>query len=649
MDKMRQLVDKLNDYAYRYYTLDEPTIADVEYDKLYDELERLEKESGMKYPDSPTNRVGGELLDGFEQYTHQSRLYSLAKCQQKEELEAWIEKIAKDIGKFPDCSVEYKYDGLTINLSYEGGELIRAVTRGNGTIGEIVTAQATTIRTIPLSIPYKGRIEVQGECIMRLSELNKYNQTHAIPLKNARNGAAGALRNLDPKVTAERHLDFIAYSVGYSPDTEFKSQKEINDFLKVNRFKSGDYVKIAESMSQITEYVSQIEDMRPNLDYLIDGAVIKINDMSIRQELGATIKAPRWAMAFKYEAEEVTTTIKDLLWQVSRTGKVNPLAVLEPVELAGVTVSRATLNNLDDIARKDVKIGSKVFIRRSNDVIPEILGVAEHFPDSREILPPEQCPSCGAELRREGAFIYCDNHEGCGAINVSKIEHFASKDAMDIDGLSEKTIEKLYDMGFLRNLTDLYKITQEQLSQAEGFKDKKITNTLNAINKSKKVSFSRFIYALGINNIGKKSAQTLAEHYKNIEALLQCTQEELNSLDDFGQIMSEGVYRYLHEQKNIEQINQLISLGVEIEAQEIKSGVFEGYNVCITGTLSKPRGEIGEMITQRGGKLSQSVSKNVNMLLAGENAGSKLQKAEKLGIRIIDENEFERMLEADSQ
>lgn len=649
MDKMRQLVDKLNDYAYRYYTLDEPTIADVEYDKLYDELERLERESGMKYSDSPTNRVGGELLDGFEQYTHQSRLYSLAKCQQKEELEAWIEKIAKDVGKFPDCSVEYKYDGLTVNLSYDGGELIRAVTRGNGTIGEIVTAQATTIRTIPLTIPYKGRIEVQGECIMRLSELNKYNQTHAIPLKNARNGAAGALRNLDPKVTAERHLDFIAYSVGYSPETEFKSQKEMNDFLKVNRFKSGDYVKIAESTSQITEYVSQIEDMRPNLDYLIDGAVIKINDMSIRQELGATIKAPRWAMAFKYEAEEVTTTIKDVLWQVSRTGKVNPLAVLEPVELAGVTVSRATLNNLDDIARKDVKIGSKVFIRRSNDVIPEILGVAEHFPDSRDILPPEQCPSCGAELRREGAFLYCDNHEGCGGINVSKIEHFASKDAMDIDGLSEKTIEKLYDMGYLRNLTDLYKITAEQLSQAEGFKDKKITNTLNAINKSKKVSFSRFIYALGINNIGKKSAQTLAEHYKNIEALLQCTQEELNGLDDFGQIMSEGVYRYLHEQKNIEQIHQLIALGVEIEAQEIKSGVFEGYNVCITGTLSKPRGEIGEMITQRGGKLSQSVSKNVNMLLAGENAGSKLQKAEKLGIRIIDENEFEKMLETDNQ
>lgn len=649
MDKMRQLVDKLNDYAYRYYTLDEPTIADVEYDKLYDELERLERESGMKYPDSPTNRVGGELLDGFEQYTHQSRLYSLAKCQQKEELEAWIEKIEKDVGKFPDCSVEYKYDGLTINLSYDRGELIRAVTRGNGTIGEIVTAQATTIRTIPLTIPYKGRIEVQGECIMRLSELNKYNQTHAIPLKNARNGAAGALRNLDPKVTAERHLDFIAYSVGYSPDKEFKSQKEMNDFLKVNRFKSGDYVKIAESMSQIMEYVSQIEDMRPNLDYLIDGAVIKINDMSIRQELGATIKAPRWAMAFKYEAEEVTTTIKDVLWQVSRTGKVNPLAVLEPVELAGVTVSRATLNNLDDIARKDVKIGSKVFIRRSNDVIPEILGVAEHFPDSRDILPPEQCPSCGAELRREGAFLYCDNHEGCGAINVSKIEHFASKDAMDIDGLSEKTIEKLYDMGFLRNLTDLYKITAEQLSQAEGFKDKKVTNTLNAINKSKKVSFSRFIYALGINNIGKKSAQTLAEHYTNIEALLQCTQEELNGLDDFGQIMSEGVYQYLHEQKNIEQIHQLIALGVEIEAQETKSGVFEGYNVCITGTLSKPRGEIGEMITQRGGKLSQSVSKNVNLVLAGENAGSKLQKAEKLGIRIIDENEFERMLEADNK
>lgn len=639
MDRMTELVQKLNDYAYRYYTLDEPIISDKEYDILYDELVALEKESGVVLPDSPTHRVGGELLKQFESYTHKQRLYSLAKSQTFGELESWWSRCANALGqeKFL-CSVEYKYDGLTVNLSYKDGKLERATTRGNGEKGEVVTSGAKTIRTIPLTIPFKGEIEVQGECIMRLSELEKYNNTHDIPLKNARNAAAGALRNLNPKVTAERHLDFMAYSVGYS-DIAFTSQKEMVDFLVENKFRIGDFVKFADNMADIQQLISDIEGQRNSLDYLIDGAVIKIDAQNYRNELGFTEKSPRWAIAYKYEAEEVTTILKDVIWQVSRTGKLNPLAVLEPVELCGATISRATLNNLDDIAKKGVKIGSRVFIRRSNDVIPEILGVAEDN-DGTTIVPPDKCPSCGGDVKVDGAFVYCTNKDNCGAVHISKLDHFASREAMNIEGLSERTILQLYNLGFLRNIDDIYDLTAEQLIQAEGFKDKKVSNILTAIENSKKVSLDRFIYSLGIANIGKKSAKQLADKFKSLENLQSAAMEDLLNMDDFGEIMAASVYNYFACEENKRLILNLLEKGVKIEFKEQKEGVLTGKNICLTGSISIPRSKAKQLIIDNGGSVSDSISKNVNAVVFGEDAGSKLEKAKKLGIELWTEKQF---------
>ena len=599
----------------------------------------MEKESGIVLPDSPTHRVGGELLKQFESYVHKQRLYSLAKSQTFGELESWWTRCANALGqeKFL-CSVEYKYDGLTVNLSYKDGNLVRATTRGNGEKGEVVTSGAKTIRTIPLTIPFKGEIEVQGECIMRLSELEKYNNTHDIPLKNARNAAAGALRNLDPKVTAERHLDFMAYSVGYS-DITFQSQKEMVDFLVKNKFRIGDYVKFADNMADIQELISEIEGQRNSLDYLIDGAVIKIDAQNYRNELGFTEKSPRWAIAYKYEAEEVTTILKDVIWQVSRTGKLNPLAVLEPVELCGATISRATLNNLDDIAKKGVKIGSRVFIRRSNDVIPEILGVAEDN-NGTTIIPPDKCPSCGGDVEVNGAFVYCTNKENCGAVHISRLDHFASREAMNIEGLSERTILQLYNLGFLRDIDDIYDLTADQLIQAEGFKDKKVNNILTAIKNSKNVSLDRFVYSLGIANIGKKSAKQLADKFKSLENLQSATMEDLLNMDDFGEIMATGVYNYFNDDANIKLIQNLLEKGVKIEFKEQKEGVLTGINICLTGSISIPRGKAKQLIIDNGGSVSDSVSKNVNVVVYGEDAGSKLEKAKKLGIELWTEKEF---------
>lgn len=645
MDRMRELIDKLNDYAYRYYTLDEPIISDKEYDALYDELETLESQTGRREPDSPTNRVGFELLKGFEQYTHKERLYSLSKSQTLQELESWYNKNAVNNGKTLECSVEYKFDGLTVSLSYNNGELIRATTRGNGIVGEIVTNQAKTIRTVPLTIAYKGEIDIQGECIMRLSELEKYNNSHTVPLKNARNAASGALRNLNPAVTQERRLDFMAYNIGYSPDKAFGSQQEIVEFLNANKFRAKDYFKLVKNFDELKERIEEIENKKSELDYLIDGAVVKINNINIRQELGATVKAPRWAIAFKYEAEEVSTIVKYVIWQVSRTGKVNPLAVLEPVELAGATISRATLNNLDDIKRKDIKINSRVFIRRSNEVIPEILGVAEHYDNSIPIEPPTHCPSCGTQLIKDGVFVYCPNRESCGAINISKMEHFASKDAMDIEGLSSRTIEQLFGLGYLKNIDDIYSLTESVLLTAEGFKDKKANNIIRAINKSKNVSLPNFIYALGVNNIGKKSAMQLAERYKTLDNLLDCKYEELILIDDFGDIMAKGVEEFFHEKNNVALIERLIEKGVNVQQVQEYNGVFKGYNICFTGAMEMPRSKAKELVISNGGSVSESVSKSVNLVVAGEDAGSKLAKAEKLGIKVISEADFKEMLE----
>lgn len=646
MDRMQELVQKLNEYAYRYYVLDDPVISDGEYDKLYDELVALEKQTGVVLPDSPTIRVGDKPLSKFNQVVHRGKLFSLDKCQSKEEMRAWLDKLSVN-GKMPLCSVEYKFDGLTINLTYENGVLTRAATRGNGEIGEEVTMQVRTIKSVPLSIPYKGVIEVQGEGIMTLSALAAYNaRPDVVPLKNARNGVAGAIRNLDPKVTADRKLDMICYNVNYMDDGNFPDGKAMLAFLRENNFKLSDYCRYCSTPDEVMAALDEIESRRDSLDFLIDGAVVKVDNTAMREELGYTQKFPRWAMAFKFAPEEATTTVRDVIWQVSRTGKLNPLAVLDPVDLAGVTVSRATLSNISEIRRKDIRIGSRVFIRRSNDVIPEITGVAEHTENSREIVPPAVCPACGAPVVQDGIFVKCSNTRACANTIISALSHFCERDAMDIEGLSDKTLELLYGLNKVKAFHDIYALKQEDFDEVEGFRDKRTGNLLAAIEKSKTTTLARFLYAIGIPNIGKKSAGQLEEEFRTLDAVMNASKEDFAALDDFGDIIAEGVKAYFDDEHNRREIELLLKAGVTFIQKQVAEGVFSGKKVVLTGALvSMKRGKAKEEIEKRGGSVAESVSKAVNLVIVGEDAGSKLAKAEKLGIPTISEGEFLKMLE----
>lgn len=645
MDEMTSLKDRLNELAYRYYVLDDPAVSDAEYDALYDKLVALEKSTGVVLPDSPTRRVGGKPLSKFEQVRHLGRLYSLDKCKTREELRAWMDKL-RVAGKMPRVSVEYKFDGLTINLTYRGGELVQAATRGDGVTGEVVTEQVKTIRSVPLSIPYKGVLEVQGEGIMRLSALAEYNSDPTVtPLKNARNAAAGAIRNLDPAETAKRKLEVVCYNVNYIEGRRFESGSEMMAFLKEQKFKVSDMYVLADDQKTVFDTLDKIERVRPSLDFLIDGAVVKADDFSMREELGYTEKFPRWAMAFKFAAEEMTTVVRDVIWQVSRTGKLNPLAVLDPVDIGGVTVSRATLNNISEIRRKDIRIGSRVFVRRSNDVIPEITGVAEQPEDAVEIEVPAVCPACGSPVEVRGVFAYCTDSEACEPALVSRFAHFVCRDAMDIEGLSDKTLELLYSEGKIRDFADLYSLSADDLTDLEGFKDKKIANILAAIAASKHTELKRFLFAIGIPGIGKKAAAQLADAFGTLEAARAAKEEELLALDDFGDVMAKNVIAFWNDPMRAAEVDRLIAAGITFEQKERAEGAFSGKKVVLTGSLARfTRSEAKKLIEERGGEVADGVSAKVNLVIAGEAAGSKLEKAKKLGIEIIDEQKFVEML-----
>lgn len=645
MDEMTSLKDRLNELAYRYYVLDDPAVSDAEYDALYDKLVALEKSTGVVLPDSPTRRVGGKPLSKFEQVRHLGRLYSLDKCKTREELGAWMDKL-RVAGKMPRVSVEYKFDGLTINLTYRGGELVQAATRGDGVTGEVVTEQVKTIRSVPLSIPYKGVLEVQGEGIMRLSALAEYNSDPTVtPLKNARNAAAGAIRNLDPAETAKRRLEVVCYNVNYIEGRRFESGSEMMAFLKEQKFKVSNMYVLADDQKTVFDTLDKIESVRPSLDFLIDGAVVKADDFSMREELGYTEKFPRWAMAFKFAAEEMTTVVRDVIWQVSRTGKLNPLAVLDPVDIGGVTVSRATLNNISEIRRKDIRIGSRVFVRRSNDVIPEITGVAEQPEDAVEIEVPAVCPACGSPVEVRGVFAYCTDSEACEPALVSRFAHFVCRDAMDIEGLSEKTLELLYSEGKIRDFADLYSLSADDLTDLEGFKDKKIANILAAIAASKHTELKRFLFAIGIPGIGKKAAAQLADAFGTLEAARAAKEEELLALDDFGDVMAKNVIAFWNDPLRAAEVDRLIAAGITFEQKEMTEGAFSGKKVVLTGSLARfTRSEAKKLIEERGGEVADGVSAKVNLVIAGEAAGSKLEKAKKLGIEIIDEQKFVEML-----
>lgn len=637
---MREMVDLLNRYAREYYEQDDPTVSDAEYDKLYYELKDLEESTGVILPNSPTHRVGGAPQKAFKPYPHKLRLYSLDKAKDEAELDNYLARIIKTVGYFPKMTLEHKFDGLTLSITYKDGVLVTAATRGDGVTGEDVTAQVKTIKSVPLAIEYKGEIEIQGEGIMRLSALDKYNKTAAVPLKNARNGVAGAIRNLDPKVTASRNLDFVAYNIGYS-EKRFFTQNEVHDFLKEQGFLIDEAFSNITDEKQLKDGLTAIEEKRETLDFLIDGAVMKIDDYNVREELGYTDKFPRWALAYKFEAQETTTELLDVIWQVSRTGRINPLAILDPVDLMGVTVQRATLNNFSDIQKKGIKIHSRVFIRRSNDVIPEITGVAEHTDKSEDIFKPTRCPSCGAPTKEEGAFLYCTDPDHCAPAIVSSLDHFASRPCMDIDGFSEKTAELLYNDFDIKYPYQLYDLTKDQLLQLDGFKDKKAENLLASIEKSKHTTLDRLIFALGINGIGKKAAKQLADAFGTLDNVRRVTREDLLFLDDFGMILADNVVSFFADEENAREIDELLSRGLDITVEEAKEGIFSGRVVVLTGSLSSyKRSKAAELIVERGGKTSDTVSKAVNLVIAGEEAGSKLDKAKKLGVEIWDEARF---------
>ena len=642
---MRELVDQLNKYAYEYYVLDNPTVSDGEYDKLYDELCALEEQTGVVLFDSPTRRVGGEPISAFEKHDHIERLYSLDKATDEGQLNAFFQRLLKVTPNFPQFTVEYKFDGLTVCLTYDNGKFVRATTRGNGITGEDVTAQVLTIKSFPLSIEYKGLVEVKGEAIITLSALEKYNQTATEPLKNARNAVAGAIRNLDPKETQKRKPEILFYDVNYIADGSLKTQTESIEFLKKNGFKVFDYLRFASTPQEIFNALKEIETQRKNLDVLTDGAVIKVNDLALRDRLGSTEKFPRWAIAYKFEPEETTTLLQDVVWQVGRTGKLTPLAILQPVELCGVTVKRATLNNAGDIQRKGVKLNSRVLIRRSNEVIPEILGTTEYYIDSLEVKTPTVCPECGSILSEVGANIFCQNSE-CRKRVILNLTNFASKDAMNIEGFSEMTAESLYDGLGVRKFSDLYLIKKEDLLTLEGFQDKKAENILSSIEKSKKSEIENFIYALGIDGVGKKTAKDLAKKFKNLNNLVNATFEEIVETDEVGDIIAKNITDFFTNEQNLLELAKLKDLGIDPEYNEVILGdSFKGAKVVLTGTLQKyKRSQAQKIIESLGGEVSGSVSKLTTMVLAGEDAGSKLEKAQKLGVKIITEEQFDAMI-----
>ena len=644
MVRMRQLVDILNRYAYEYYVLDNPSVPDSEYDKLYAELQALEKESGTVLFDSPTRRVGGEPIKAFERHEHIARLYSLDKAVTDDELNAFFTRVGK-VAENPAYTVEYKFDGLTMCLTYEGGKFVRATTRGNGTAGEDVTAQVLTIKSYPMTIRYQGTLEVKGEAIIRLSVLENYNKTAAEPLKNARNAAAGAIRNLDPAVTASRRPEILFYDVNYMSEPILSSQEEAIAFLEREGFKTFRHVRLCKTPQEVFDAIGEIDMERKTIDVLTDGAVVKVNDFAVREELGYTDKFPRWAIAFKFEAEEAVTTVRNVVWQVGRTGKLTPLAEVDPVELAGATVRKATLNNLGDIRRKDVKVGSKVLIRRSNEVIPEILGAYEHTGESVDIAPPEICPYCGTALVEEGANLFCPN-KACRPRVAAMLANFASKGAMDIEGFSEMTAYQFYDELGVRRCSDLYFLGKEKLQTLEGFGDKKIRNLLKEIEKSKQIPLDRFIFALGIGGIGKVASGDLARRFGSVEALGNATIEQLVEMENIGEKTASNIVAWFADGENRAELSRFAEAGVKPFVKQIVSGgPFMGQNVVLTGTLSQfKRSAAQKLIEEAGGVCQSAVTQKTTLVIAGEAAGGKLEKAQALGVKVIDEAEFIKIL-----
>lgn len=657
--RMEELALDLNKYSYEYYTLGNSSISDKEYDKKYDELVELEKKLGYKLEYSPTQRVGDVVLAEFKKYKHKAPLWSLGKAQTIQEIKEWHNRNLKFVDEYNKTATEKlpslkyiatkKFDGLTVNLSYdEDGVLKTAATRGNGAVGEDVTSQVKTIKSIPLKIDSEDFLEIHGEAVMTVEAFEKYNKTATTPLKNLRNGAAGALRNLNVSETAKRGLSAFFYDIGYKEGDEFETYTQMLDYIKEKGFPMDDYIKCCESIEDIEKEIKYIENIRFDLNYDIDGLVLAIDDIRTRELMGYTVKAPKWAIAYKFEAQETTSRLLEVEWNTGKSGRVTPTALIEPVELAGVTVKRVTLNNMDDIHRKGVKLSARVFVRRSNDVIPEIMGVVEEsLENATDIVPPEYCPSCGAKLHQDGVHIFCDNTLGCKSQMVKTIVHYSSRNAMNIEGFSERTAEQLFEKLDIRALSDLYKLDYDKLLTLEKFGAKKAQNLLDAVESSKECELAAFIYALSIPNVGVKTAKDIVGQFKSLENIKNATFDELVEVPEVGDIVAGCVIDFFKEERILKVIDELLELGVKpsYEEAEVIESVFSGKTVVATGSLKNySRTDIKTKLESLGAKVSGSVSKKTDYVIAGEAAGSKYDKAVQLGVKILTEEEFEDMI-----
>ena len=643
LERMKYLVQVLNEYSNSYYFSDRPEVSDAEFDALLDELRELEAKTGVVLEGSPTQHVGGSVPTAFEPHTHIARLWSLDKVKTTDALREWAARCERAKGSSGlEYVLEYKFDGLTINLTYDGGKLVQAATRGNGVVGEGILAQAKTIRSIPQTVQYKGKFEVRGECYMKLSVLDALNKNGEEQLKNARNAAAGAIRNLDPRVTASRRLDCACYNVGYIEGMSFATRREMYAFMHENGLPMSDFTYYG-GIDDVIAEIEKMPERREKLDFLIDGMVVKLNDIRLFEELGFTDKFPRGEIAYKFQAEEMITTITDITWEVGRTGKLTPLAHVEPVDFLGVTVRKATLNNYDDILRKNVGIGSKVLIRRSNDVIPEILkSVDEHEPKNPAAIP-EFCPACGSRVERRGVHAFCTNSLSCTPQIVGRLEHFASRNAMDIEGFSEKTAAALVDALGISTIPELYELNESSFAGIPGFGEKKIANILAEIEKSKHCKLESFVFALGIPNVGSKTAKDLAKTFRTFEGIRHASREQLIAIPDVGEIVADSIIDFFADERISAQIDRMFQLGMNpSEAEKVESNDFvTGKTFVVTGTLSRMgRKEIEDLIASLGGKAAGSVSKKTDFVVAGENAGSKLEKAQSLGVPVLSEDEF---------
>ena len=657
LERIKELRKTLSYHAKRYYVYDDPEISDFEYDRLYAELVRLEEENPEYFdPTSPTNRVGGKPLDKFEKVTHTVQMNSLSDVFEYEEIKDFVDRMA-NIVENPIFSVEPKIDGLSVALTYENGILTNGATRGDGTVGEDVTQNVKTINSIPLSIDKPLSFCLRGEVYMPRKvfyALNEEREQKGQPLlANPRNAAAGSLRQLDPKICADRKLDIFIFNLqsgdifgdGRTPFSHTNTLDTIKE-LGFTVLKDRAYVS---SYEEIIAHIEYLGNMRDDLPYDIDGVVIKIDNLSDRVKIGEGTNTPKWAVAYKFPPEEKQTKLVDITIAVGRTGVLTPTAILEPVRLAGTSVSRATLHNLDFIRERDIKLGDTVTVRKAGDIIPEVLCAHSDKRDGTEVefYMPTHCPSCGEPVVRDdndGAAIRCTN-SSCPAQLSRSIEHFASKGAMNIDGLGPQIVNALLDNGLIKDCADLYTLDVENIAKIERMGKKSAQNLINSINKSKGAGLERLVYALGIRNIGEIAAEALASRYKTLDALMLAKKEELCEIQDFGEITADCVIDFFSHEHNIELCKKLIDLGLNTNSTFVQlDNRFEGLTFVLTGTLPTMSRDIASnMIKDRGGKVSGSVSGKTSYVLAGDDAGSKLVKAKNLGITIIDEEEFLKM------